>query len=756
MPVINRRKGANTTNYFTRQNIYNTVYIFITRFYVQHKKVFRKNLFEKVMNKRNSSGFIIAIIIIFLTSFASLNGQWLQSGGPYGGYVKQLVFNTSNDAFIATNGGVLIKASTSPSWSYVNDGLTTNDIRALATIGSNLFAGGYEVAGSPGGVFLSTNKGLNWTVRNTGLTNRTITALGVNGVNLFAGTNGAGVYVSSNNGLTWTQVNNGLSGLSLIINNFYSSGGTIFAGTREGLAVSTNNGQNWTVYLSGLPNEFSKRITAITIKGSNLYIGTGSGIFLSTDNGANFSSAQGDLGFTSINSLNNDGTVLIAGCQNGGVFKSTNDGTNWTAFNTGLTNLYVNSINFIANYVYVGTQGGGVFYSLNNSNWVNTIEGMYNTSPKSFDIKGTNLYLGTLLNGVYFTSNNGTTWTPTNAGINTSIINDLINDGTNFYAATSTGVFKSTNNGNSWLNIGSSFGSTSYVLSVLKSGNMIYAGTFGAGIYVSTNEGTNWTAINSGLVNLTIWEMISDGTSIYAATEIAGIFKTSAGGTTWTVSNGGITGSTDLRAISISGGTIFTGFSGLYKSTDGASTWTSILNDGLAGKVIRTIYSYDNGNIVLAGTVNNGLYFSTNGGANFYAANTGLPSIVEINSISIINGTVFIGTTGFGVWRRPLEEIISGINNISTEVPSDYSLYQNYPNPFNPSTKIKFAIKNSGFVSLKVFDIMGREIYTLYNGILKPGLYETDFKAEELNSGVYFYRLQGEDFLMTKRMMLLK
>lgn len=726
-------------------------FMFIIKYNLQNK--FTLN---KVMKKRNTNVFLIATMMLILVLFSNINAQWIQSAGPFGGYIKQLVFNTSNDAFVATNGGVLIKASTSPSWAYVNSGLTTNDIRAIVTSGVNLFAGGYEVAGTPGGVFLSTNKGLNWTSRNSGLTNRTITTLGVSGSNLFAGTNGAGIYFSSNNGLNWSQVNNGLSGLSLLINSIYSSGGIIYAGTREGLAVSTNNGQNWTVNVNGLPNEFSKRITAITIKGSNLYVGTGMGIYVSTNNGANFTSAQGDLPFTSINSLNNDGTILIAGCQNGGVFKSTNDGVNWNSFNTGLTNLYVNSINIIGNYVYVGTQGGGVFYSLNNSNWVNTIDGMYNTSPKSFDIKGTNLFLGTLLNGVYYTSNNGTTWTPTNSGINTSIINDMINDGTNLYSATSTGVFKSTNNGNSWLNIGSSFGSTSYVLSVIKTGNAIYAGTFGTGIFVSTNEGTNWTAINTGLNNLTIWELVSDGTSIYAATEISGIYKTNVGGTTWNVSNSGITGSTDLRTLSISGGVLYTGFSGLYKSTDGAASWTSVLNDGLSGKVIRTIYSYDNGNIVFAGTATNGLYFSTNGGSNFFAASTGLPAITEINSISIINGTVFIGTTGFGVWKRPLEEIISGINSISTEVPSGYLLYQNYPNPFNPNTKIKFAIKKSGFVSLKVFDISGKEISSLYNGILKPGLYETDFNAVELNSGVYFYRLQTSEFTGVKKMMVIK
>jgi glycosidase len=85
-----------------------------------------------------------------------------------------------------------------------------------------------------------------------------------------------------------------------------------------------------------------------------------------------------------------------------------------------------------------------------------------------------------------------------------------------------------------------------------------------------------------------------------------------------------------------------------------------------------------------------------------------------------------------------------------------YSLEQNYPNPFNPSTKIRFAIPNSGFVKLKVFDILGREIKTLINNELPAGIHEVNFDASYLSSGIYFYRIESGSFVETKKMILLK
>jgi hypothetical protein len=95
-----------------------------------------------------------------------------------------------------------------------------------------------------------------------------------------------------------------------------------------------------------------------------------------------------------------------------------------------------------------------------------------------------------------------------------------------------------------------------------------------------------------------------------------------------------------------------------------------------------------------------------------------------------------------------------GIGNIG--VPNTYKLSQNYPNPFNPTTKIDFAIPKNGFVTLKIYDVLGREVRKLVNETKTAGYYSVDFNASEFSSGVYFYKLESNGFSDVKRMMLIK
>lgn len=88
--------------------------------------------------------------------------------------------------------------------------------------------------------------------------------------------------------------------------------------------------------------------------------------------------------------------------------------------------------------------------------------------------------------------------------------------------------------------------------------------------------------------------------------------------------------------------------------------------------------------------------------------------------------------------------------------PKEFKLEQNFPNPFNPSTRIQYQVSRISEVSLKVFDILGSEVVTLVNEEQQPGYYEVQFNAVNIASGMYVYRLQAEDFVSTKKMMLLK
>ena len=99
---------------------------------------------------------------------------------------------------------------------------------------------------------------------------------------------------------------------------------------------------------------------------------------------------------------------------------------------------------------------------------------------------------------------------------------------------------------------------------------------------------------------------------------------------------------------------------------------------------------------------------------------------------------------------------IIGIKPISSEIPESFTLSQNYPNPFNPSTTIKFSVPQSGVVSIKLYDINGKETGILLNEFVKPGTYSFNFNSSGLASGVYFYRLTAGNYSEVKKMILLK
>ncbi len=101
-------------------------------------------------------------------------------------------------------------------------------------------------------------------------------------------------------------------------------------------------------------------------------------------------------------------------------------------------------------------------------------------------------------------------------------------------------------------------------------------------------------------------------------------------------------------------------------------------------------------------------------------------------------------------------EGVSSVEEISSVTPNDYTLTQNYPNPFNPSTTINFAIPNSEFVTLKIYNILGSEVATLVNETLAAGSYKFNFDASNLASGIYLYELKAGNFAQIKKMNLLK
>ncbi len=134
-------------------------------------------------------------------------------------------------------------------------------------------------------------------------------------------------------------------------------------------------------------------------------------------------------------------------------------------------------------------------------------------------------------------------------------------------------------------------------------------------------------------------------------------------------------------------------------------------------------------------------------------------TIDEFNSIEVRYIRVVYHNSNQNEWAGLWEAEIWGeniTNGITSEIlPDEFELFQNYPNPFNPSTKIKFTIPQNANVVLKVFNSIGQEVAELVNSEMENGVYEIDFNASGLASGVYIYRIVAGSFVATKKMILL-
>jgi hypothetical protein len=142
----------------------------------------------------------------------------------------------------------------------------------------------------------------------------------------------------------------------------------------------------------------------------------------------------------------------------------------------------------------------------------------------------------------------------------------------------------------------------------------------------------------------------------------------------------------------------------------------------------------------------------------FIAPNTpGSSSIIYANGNSVNLDATSSGDQWNFATNKTITITSTSIQNIN-EVAANYSLSQNFPNPFNPTTNIKFGLAKSGFVTLKVYDLIGKEVAALVNQNQNAGTYVVDFKANDygLTSGVYFYKISTDNFSAVRKMILTK
>lgn len=274
-------------------------------------------------------------------------------------------------------------------------------------------------------------------------------------------------------------------------------------------------------------------------------------------------------------------------------------------------------------------------------------------------------------------------------------------------------------------------------------------------IYKSTDDGNTWFAKDSMQVGEPKGMITVGNNQVFVGTTLDGVYRSVTGGDHWwpidtTAHFFGSRYTMDV-AKSREGTIYYTQGAKLRRSTDGGINIATLVTPSPSSAINALCVVADNE--IYITTDDKKIYKSTTMGDSWELMTTGLPAAANVYSLKVIGGKLFAGTYAYGVFYYEPDAV--NVSNINSTV-SGFELAQNYPNPFNPSTKISFSIAKSSFVKLSVYDMIGREVSSLVSENKTAGNYEINFDASALSGGVYFYKMQTEEFTETKKMILSK
>jgi hypothetical protein len=555
------------------------------------------------------------------------------------------------------------------------------------------------------------------------------------GSNLFAGSNGQGVYKSTDNGLNWFQ-----SGLTYYsVNTMAVREPYIFAGTEGvGVLVSSDNGNTW---VQSYPNE-DMFVKCILVKGSDVFMGVETmGVWRSIDNGYNWS--QTSLTTTTVWNLGANDTYLFAGGTSR-IRRSSDNGASYsiTMVGNGVITSIASSGNYLFTAAYNVPSPLGILYSTNEgANWTQTT--LNNKTIFTIVTSGTYVLAGSYQNGVYSSSDYGVNWVQKNEGLPTiPYFTNLYEAGDYLFVVTD--IY----NTPMWRRLKSELVTSAAPVLVSPENNSIiniftpelsWESLPGAASYnlnVSTDAGFGTTVINLTGLTGTIYNIpagiLQDSTSYY--------WKVSAGAGGWS----------DAWKFTVN--IPVTQEYAVEKITIVSEEVLELLNSNIINQEL-----YD----MLVSKLNNSVK-QINLIHYDIAINRIEQFIFEVNLLKKNN----ILTPG---QAQPLltdaYRIISMLNILIgspsqpeyiTSNEKNFVLNQNYPNPFNQLTVINYQIPIKSIVTLKVYDLLGREVASLVNETLQPGIYDARFDGSRLASGIYYYVLQSQNFREVKRMVLIK
>jgi photosystem II stability/assembly factor-like uncharacterized protein len=597
------------------------------------------------------------------------------------------------------------------------------------------------------GIYKSTDDGTHWfqfgamTSPTTFSSAITVTKEGV----ILVSTN-FGVFLSSDSGANWRKGRFGFHDSLSVKHIIPSNDGKIYAGAFESMDINANEiyvssdtGKNWTL-ISRL--KFSLDAMAIDSIG-NIYAGNSDGVYRIKANGDTSYLGPGGIvangwGVRSLLVFKRD--TIFAGAW-GGVYRTTDAGTSWEFLNDGLisdtlTGNFTNPLPFGVyissgvvdknGHFIVGTDSAGVFRSIDRGKtWLQTNLTVPFITSVIFDSLG-NLWAASLNNGVFRSTDNGASWTSTDDG--GSMTRDR-----KFYtlAAFTAKVPRG--------------GSDS---TQMITEHIVFGGNDWGVYHYFLDDIGSWSP--TGTINISVSAITPLSTDVVASTLGGDVYINPGGWTEWKYK-----GSIGVRVAAIVGnssGMLFVvGPNGAFRSIDKGVNWIQ-KNSGILDTNLVSAAVDKAGNIFVGSYQSGDIYKSTDQGDNW----------IRFATLAYPVRCLFIGFDGGNIYAAAADRFFRSVT-IPTSVfqtpnvpPKDFSLSQNYPNPFNPSTVISYSLPANGPVTLKVYDVLGREVAVLVSGQMSAGGHSVQWNAENYPSGVYFYRLQAGSFVETKKLVFLK
>lgn len=580
------------------------------------------------------------------------------------------------------------------------------------------------------------------------------------------------------------------------VNSLTINGSKGIAASWYGIAWSSDGGASWS-NASGDEFEFNG---AIFLSASNAVAFTGiEQIKFSSDAGQSWSniSTSGSLGLTNATS-NLSGNGIILG-SSGIQYNTINPGANWTKTSTSTTSGTLRSITSNGYSILAAGDNGQVIRSTNSG--VSFTSATVAGGTTIQDIKFTNSTTAYLVAGasIYKSTDAGGTWNVSHSYASTTFYEISFFDENNGIAVGSSGrTSYTTNAGTLWTNVVYAPAFTIYTITTSGPSTAFASGDNGK-ILKSTDKGASWTNPNSitGPIN-SVFSI--DGVSVWAVGNLGNIFKSTDAGATWsTVTSGTTSHLQSVRFSDSQNGVIVGNLGFTLKTTNGGSTWTRTMQ--MTDKNLMSAALIDGSTTLLCG----------GSGTVIKSYNAPLPVELTSFTASVRNNTVYLNwetatevdnygfeierkdnstvwtkigfveghytsnspkyynfsdkPTGMGKYSYRLKQIDNdGEFEYSKEVevlidnlPNGYLLEQNYPNPFNPETSIKFVLKENTKATLKVYNLMGELVATLFDEIADAGrYYDIKFTGTNLASGLYIYTLDAGKYRQTRKMILLK